>query len=160
MVFAGEQQGQPVRLYKQKLTDAGPTRIGVDGQTLPFARHLVSPDGAFVLALNTSHELVRVPLDGGPVMPLKALHPGDAPLGWEPEPGVLLVAEAGNQWPVKIMRVDLGRGTRTLWRDIAAPSDATRRSEVAALSPDRKTIALVTQHSRSTLYVTEFPQDR
>ena len=157
VVFAAEQQGQPVRLYKQKLADAAPTRIGVDGLTLPFSRNLVAPDGAFVIALNTSHEYVRVPLDGGPVTPLNALSQGDQPLAWEREPGVLLVAESGTQWPIKLMRVDLGRGTRSLWREIDAPPDATRRSVPAALSPDRKTLALTTQQARSTLHVVDFP---
>jgi hypothetical protein len=35
VVFAAEEQGQPPRLYKQRLTDAHPTRIGRDGLMLP-----------------------------------------------------------------------------------------------------------------------------
>jgi hypothetical protein len=160
VVFAAEEQGQPARLYRQRLTETGPTRIGVDGLTLPFARAFASPDGTFVLALTPSNQFVRVPLDAGPVTPLSALRPGDLPLDWEPEPGVLLVGESGTQWPIKLVRVDLRLGTRTPWREINSPPAAAAGPLAAALSRDRKSLAMITSQSRSTLYTVDFPMTR
>jgi serine/threonine protein kinase/Tol biopolymer transport system component len=162
VVFAAQEPGQPGRLYKQRLTDTRPTRIGSDGLTLPspFGAEFVSPDGAFVVASSPSHELVRVPLDGGPVTLLTGVRPGDQPLGWDAEPGMLIVAEGGNQWPLTLVRVDLGRGTRTVWRQIDGPPDAPQRFTPAVLSPDRKTLAFINPQSRTTLYVVAFPLAR
>jgi Tol biopolymer transport system component len=158
VVFAAEEQGQPARLYKQRLTDTRPTRIGSEGLTLPspFASKFVSPDGAFVVASSPSHELVRVPLDGGPVTPLTGVRSGDQPLGWDADPGMLIVVESGNQWPLSLVRVDLGRGSRTPWRQIDGPADAPRQFTLAVLSPDRKTLAFVNPQSRTMLYVVDF----
>jgi hypothetical protein len=157
IVFAGEEQGSPVRLYTQKLTEGAPRRIGTDGLTLPFSTALVTPDGAAVLASTPDHDFVLVPLDGSETKPAKALRARDLPLGWEPDALALIVGEAGSEWPVKLVRVDLDRGTRTTWREISMPDVARTVTVPIALSRDRRTIAFSTQSARTTLYMVSFP---
>jgi hypothetical protein len=159
IVFAGEEEGQPMRLYTQKLTDSAPVRIGTDGLTLPspFGANLVSPDGAVVLASTADRAAVLVPLSGGAVMPARGLRPDDEPLDWEPDGKTMIVAESGSEWPVALVRVDLHRGSRTTWREVISLSDVRRPFAVPmALSRDRRLIAFSIPYQRTTLYLVSF----
>ena len=77
----------------------------------------VSPDGAFVIATRPNGVSALYPAAGGKPLPIPGLEKGEIPIRWTGD-GRSLFAERPFELPLRISRIDLATGRRTLWREV------------------------------------------
>lgn len=118
IAFAGNEPGKPQRLYKMAIGGGPPTPI------LPadvvFAFFL--SDGASAVAWTTAGAVAIYPLNGGPARPVATLDPLDTPTSITDD-GRALIVTRGQTIPLRLDRIDLTTGARTLFRELA-PADS------------------------------------
>jgi len=124
VLFLANEPGHAPQLFAQALDEAVAHPIAPEGVTA-YRHKPISPDGRSVLALTPGppQQFVLWPLAGGPARPLPALTPRDRPLQWSADGRALFVRAAGTGLPVRIERVDLASGRRTLQSELR-PDDA------------------------------------
>jgi hypothetical protein len=111
VIFTGQQEGHPSRLWQGDLAGGKPRPVGPEG--LEPARNLLSPDGrVFALrCVDESKSLCLYPVEGGDVRPIPG-SVGVFPLGWDTSGRYLFVREAGRTLPARVARLDLASGHR------------------------------------------------
>ena len=113
--------GQPQRLWLIDLEGSPPQPIGPQGPVWQW--FTISPDGKFVAARFGDAPFMLYPLAGGDPQPIPGLGPEENVLPWTLDPGFVLV-QTNDEIPVRIDRIDLESGERSLFREIS-PTDAT-----------------------------------
>lgn len=118
MLFSGSENGRPARAWLLDLAGAAPPRAATpEGSGVA----VLSPDGASVVTVDTEGKLALSAIGGAPKEVPGAL-PGEIPLEWEVSGRALFLWD--RTWPVRIVRLDLASGSRSVWRELAPP-DAT-----------------------------------
>jgi Tol biopolymer transport system component len=141
IVFSAQEPGREPRCYVQDITGGQPKPITPEGvQTADIRRLLPTPDGRFVAAEDSNHQLALYPVDGGPPKTIPGIEPDDDPTQWSADGRLLYVREAG-KFPARIYRIDLVTGRRELWRtlmpaDPAAVIDVSDKAGRVLLTPD------------------------
>ena len=115
----------------------------------------VSPDGRSILALSRDRIVAIYSIDGGPSRPVKGIERGDYPSGWSADGGSVWVYRRGEN-PVRVFRIDLATGQRTLWKQISPP-DPGGITGIAPVIVSPKGDAYVYAATRiySTLYLVD-----
>ena len=120
VVFAGNEEGGPLRWYRQTVPDGTPRPI--TGEVQPFrgsaaiGTHPVSPDGTMIAAAHDGH--IRLfPLDGGELRDLEAVPTSAIVSGFTPDGRFLFFSERDGAIR-HIYRVEVTTGDRELWKTI------------------------------------------
>ena len=109
-------EGKLARLYVRDLAQGPPRPFTPDG----FGLDAVSPDGRFVVAEGRDSR-VLYPVEGGDPRPLP-IGRSESILNFDKTGKSVFVARAG--LPLRIERLDLASGKRTIWKEIALADPA------------------------------------
>jgi len=119
-----------------------------------FAGNNVSPDGAF-LAASSDAGLALYATAGGEPRPVSGAAPGDEPLRFSGDGRFLYVRHvpAEGRLAANVFRLDLARGTREPWKELA-PAGASSSGRITALTiaPDVGAYAYTFSEAMTTLY--------
>ncbi len=107
------------RLLRLPLAGGAPVVV-LDREVTGFAP---SPDGRTVATVDSTGLLTLVELDSHRERPLGRMAAGEQPVGWTPDGHGLLLADLGLM-PLRIMRLDVAGGARTVHLVIAPPDPA------------------------------------
>jgi DNA-binding winged helix-turn-helix (wHTH) protein/Tol biopolymer transport system component len=135
LLLGAEEPGRSGRLWVQD-TEGGAPRPITPERT---GAGVLSPDGRFVATIGDDGHFIY-PVDGGPRRPLPGAEDEEWPTQWGLDGGVYVVKEGA--LPVRIMRVDVATGARSVWREIL-PSD---RGGLVRLAP------ILTRDARAYVY--------
>jgi eukaryotic-like serine/threonine-protein kinase len=151
ILTGGYKSGQRFRwwiydLTTNKLTPVTPE--GIVGTTPLIHRSQMS-----ILAQSANGGFTYYSLQGEQSRTVSGLETGDIPLRWTSDGQGVFVAE-GTQIPVRVLRVDLNNGKRTLWKEIT-PSDMSGISGLMniVITPDGKSYAYTYRRVLSDLYL-------
>jgi len=150
ILLCGMEDTRGSRCYLHDLTGAprAVTPVGTsDG--------IPSPDGNLVLARDGSGQWVQYPVAGGAGRPLSWLKADEIVLRW-PSPDAVLVRGPRSELPVRVERLELATGKRTLVRQFA-PADMVGSMAIQwiAMTDDTKWYAYAVLKQNSTLFLIE-----
>jgi Tol biopolymer transport system component len=157
VVFAGREAGHGVRIFVQEISGESPKPItpeGVAVRQIESAAASVTPDGRWVAVGSPEGVMTLYPVEGGMARPIPAVAPGEYVVGWSRDGSAAFVSRQAV--PAPVFRVDLERGTRSPFRQLA-PSDAAGVSAVSpvVLAPDGAAYAYSCLIYMSQLYVAD-----
>ena len=109
------------RLYVQSVDGSKPRPITPEGVTLAIAG-AISPDGRSIVAFGSDRRLMVYPSEPGEPRPLPGVEPDELPVRWTPDGRAIWVAS--NQVPMRVHRLDVTTGKRTLWKELVPPDPA------------------------------------
>jgi serine/threonine protein kinase len=149
VVFSGTEPGHKSRIYVQAI-DSGTARpISPEG----VSGFVPTADGKFVFGFSDSVALYPVDGQGAPRL-VPGIHPDEAIFSVSRDARSALVGVLGS-YSADVMRVDLARGRRELFKKIG-PSDPAGVDLVdAAFTPDGKSYAYSCFNALSQLYLVE-----
>jgi len=157
-MFAASESGHGLRLYVEDADGSHLRAIAPEGTTLQTGSRAISPDGAFVAALQEregfrSRPIVLVPVDGGETRPLPGAEPGWVPSGWSAD-GRFLYVYRHAEVPARVFKVDVATGAKELWKEIG-PADSAGVFGLAhvLITPDGTSYAYNYSRTLSDLYV-------
>jgi Tol biopolymer transport system component len=151
VVFSASEPNHPMRSYWMSLDDGKARAITPEGVT----GTLVSPDGKYLLAIDSQNKRWLYPLAGGNPEPLSAAFKDtEIVLNWEADGQSLLVGERGV--PFKVSRVYVNSNRREEVKTVF-PTDAAGIVTIGGIrvSPDRKSYAYSYYRILSDLYVVD-----
>ncbi len=153
LITARDQQKQ-LRIYLQDLKSGKLKPVGAAGMDA-LAGKPISPDGRFVLAIDTEDKIFYQPTDGGQAKLVSGLEGGERPFQWTQDGSSILAYDRRNV-PAKIYKINVASGKRELLKEIIPP-DLAGISGFASLlfSPDETIVAYSYNHALSTLYLVE-----
>jgi len=145
--------GRARRLYRVDLEGGTPEPFSEEGVT--YYDSLVSPDGRFAVAHGPGRRLRIYPVDGGASRPLGGAVEFERLVGWSADGKAIHVFTRG-ELPVKIWRIELETGARSLHREFS-PLDNTgvEGIAVARMTPDGKALAYSYYQRMSRMYTVE-----
>ncbi len=152
ILFTGSEPGRLSRVFLQS-TEGGPPRPltpeGAMVGTLP------SPDGRQVM-VETEETSLLVDLGAIPsgLQPIPALQEGERVAGWTEDARGLYLYRPGTA-PLRIWKVDLNRGTRTLWRTCTAGAQPGAHLDNVLVSADGSRVFLQSYRNPESLYLAE-----
>ena len=117
LLVCGNEPGRAPRCYARALDGGALRPVTAEGTDAGF----VSPDGREIVGRLTSHGFRVYPTDGGAPREVPSLKPEDQVFGWAREGGAVWVGNP-NEIPMRIERLDLASGRRTLLEVIAPPN--------------------------------------
>jgi Tol biopolymer transport system component len=121
--FASTPGGGAPRMFIQAIDGvSAPKAISAAGYGGTLARKPLSPDGRRIAVIGPDQKLVLLPIDGGPIEPVRGALPHESALQFSAD-GKSLFTWLQVDRPTRIYRLDLATGTRSVWKDIV-PSDA------------------------------------
>jgi sugar lactone lactonase YvrE len=119
IAYLGSEGTKAPRVYRQPIAGGPPTPI-LPAEVVNAA---FSPDGASAVGVTAPGAAAVYPLDGGQPKPLPALDARDILVGFTTD-GRSVIVQHGGDIPARLDRIDLGSGTRSLFREFA-PADPT-----------------------------------
>ncbi len=135
IAFAGNDAGKEPRIYVRDLDSGDERAISGEG-VLPAFFAPVSPDGAWVVGVQSTGATMLYPSAGGEPRPIKGLEPDDVVVQWTPDGGSLYV-KVGEAIPCAIVRLDPRTGKRTRWRELRpAELDGVVQVRYLAMTPN------------------------
>jgi len=152
-VFSGTEPGHSARLYVQDVAGGKARAITPEGvNALAFA---VSPDGRVVAGVSPEGKGYLYPVSGGEPQLIAGFEAGEEPISWSPD-GRSLYADRPGETPVKVQRLELPSGQRTLWKELM-PSDPAGVEFIGpvVLTPDSKAYVYGVRQLLSDLYLVE-----
>jgi dipeptidyl aminopeptidase/acylaminoacyl peptidase len=160
IAFAGNEEGKAPRLWVQDLAGGDPkpfSKEGIGGRTVGLTGgNAISPDGNFIAAASDAGPALY-PVAGGEPRPINGVEATDQPLRFSADGRLLYVRAVprgtGFRLPARVFRLDLAKGTRTLWKELA-PAGATGLGGITALviAPDAGAYAYTYGEPTTTLY--------
>ena len=112
---------------------------------------LVSRDGRSVVANEPGKPWRLYPLNGGTPAPLPGVTEWDRPIGWTEDRRAVIVAARG--MPVRLDRVDMQTGARSMLREIPMPSRTARTLSLRSVTADGDQFAYAAGLTSTTLHV-------
>ncbi|HEU5251115.1 MAG TPA: protein kinase [Thermoanaerobaculia bacterium] len=118
ILFSGNEPGHGSRLFVQDIPDGKPRAITPEGVSIRF--DVVSPDGKWVVATGTDRRIAVYPIEPGEPRVVPGTEPDDIPLKWTADGGSIYVYRPSAP-PLRVEKVDVKTGRRTLWKEIRPP---------------------------------------
>jgi len=117
LLVCGNEPGRAPRCYLQELAGGAPQPVTPEGTTGGW----VSPDGKVILGRTAARKFFLYPVGNGEPRPVAHLGRKDQVIRWGADGRSVLVFRQ-NQMPLRVEKVDLESGRRTLVRELA-PAD-------------------------------------
>jgi hypothetical protein len=117
LMVCGNEPGHATRCYTQELSGGALQPLTPEGTTAGW----VSPDGKLLLGRTGAGAFLLYPMGSGEPRPVSYLGSQDQVIRWTADGRSLLVYRL-NEMPVRVERVDLTSGRRTVVRELA-PAD-------------------------------------
>jgi len=151
VLFAGNEPGHGSRLFVQDIADGKPRAITPEGVTVRF--DVISPDGKLVIATGSDQRIDIYPIEPGEPRAVPGLEPSDITLRWTPDGNSIFVYRPSAP-PLRIEKVDVRTGQRTLWKEIRPP-DPSGVEQVGPIhiAPDEKSYVYSYRRSLDELYL-------
>ncbi len=118
ILFSGNEPGHGSRLFVQDIPDGKPRAITPDGVTIRF--DVISPDGKSIVATGTDQKIDIYPVEPGEPHAVPGLEPVDITMRWTPDGNSIFVYRPSAP-PLRVEKVDVKTGRRTLWKEIRPP---------------------------------------
>ncbi|HET7208937.1 MAG TPA: protein kinase [Terriglobales bacterium] len=117
-MFFGGEPNHGRRVYVQEVGKPGPRGITPEGATV-YGR--LSHDGQWLAqAMGAEYKTFIFPVNGGDPRVVPGLEPGEVPVAWSADDRFLYCYHLG-EIPMKIFRIELASGRRSLWKQLAPP---------------------------------------
>ena len=151
IVFSTAEPGHGERTYVMDIEGGAPRAITPEGT----AGGAVTPDGKFLLAVDSKRQRWLYPIAGGEPKEFNvAPNPNERIMSFSPDGKSLLLRTRG--LPMQVTRVDIVTGKRELWKEISPADPAGVQSIVAVkFSEDGKSYAYTVGRMLSDLYVVD-----
>jgi Tol biopolymer transport system component len=156
----GYEAGHGPRLYKVSLDGGPPKAVTPEGAFLGAeAVFTISPDGQWAAAIGlapapaSGFTVWLHPIDKGECRVLAGVVPPAVPLRWSADGTAVLVAEAGP--PVRIVRVEVTTGQRSVIKELVPADPLARAGSWAAVTPDGASYVYAYSRRLSELYLVE-----
>jgi len=148
-LFEGTEPGHALRNWVQDIAAGKPRPITPEGTVGKW----VSPDGEFVVAVDSEQRLWLYPVDGGQPKALSGIAAGEVPLRWSADGKDLFLANY-NVIPALISQMEVSSGRRQLLYSLA-PSDVAGLWNInpIVLTPDGRSYVYSDYKILSDLYV-------
>jgi Tol biopolymer transport system component/predicted Ser/Thr protein kinase len=118
VLISGHEPGHGSRLFVQDLPDGKPRAITPEG--VYFLFHTMAPDGKSVVATGPDSRPAIYPTEPGEPRAVPGLEPEDIPLRWTAD-GASIFVYRPSAPPLRVEKVDVKTGRRTLWKEIRPP---------------------------------------
>src|SRR5262249_22804358 len=109
VIFQAVDKNKEGRLYRQSIAGGKPKAITAAG-VFAINTHLISPDGKFIIAQDSTKKNFLYPIATGEPIPLSGLEVDEQPIQWSDTSSVL-VYNSGKT-PAKVFRVNISNGKR------------------------------------------------
>jgi Tol biopolymer transport system component len=96
----------------------------------------VSPDGQQAACVDLEGRGWIYPVDGGPPRPIAGLEGNDIPFQWSADGRSLFVRSGTPANPLRVFRLELGSGRRSIWKDLLPPDPAGLVQLSPVVTPD------------------------
>ena len=155
LVFSADQPGQGMKLFVMDVESGASHAItpeGVDGTA-----YALSPDGETVAAIGPDQNGYLYSAAGGGIegTKIEGMKRGEQPIVWSADGHSLYVFQPGEP-PVRVDRLDVKTGQRTLWRQLA-PSDPAGVENISPvlMTPDARLCVYGYHRLLADLYLVE-----
>jgi WD40 repeat protein len=115
ILISGNEPGRGSRLFVQDIPDGKARAITPEGVSFLF--HVVSPDGKSIVATSRDRTIGLYGVDPAEPRAVPGLEPDDVPLA----DGTSLFTYRPTAPPLRVDKVDVKTGRRTLWKEIRPP---------------------------------------
>ena len=151
ILISGNEPNRGSRLYVQDVSGGKPRAISPEGVTFRF--HVVSPDGKSIVATGPDRRIAIYPVEPGEPRVVPGLEPDDIPLRWTAD-GTSIFVNRPTAPPLRIEKVDVKTGRRTLWKEIRPPDPSGVESVgPAQITPDEKAYVYSYRRAIDDLYL-------
>jgi hypothetical protein len=118
MVFSAVDGEGALRLFVHRIGSATAQPVSPANIIGPAA---VSPDGRYVTGVNTQDRTSWVFFMGlgEAPRPIPNLSPSDVPIQWSADGAALYFRRRGGEMPLRVHRLDLASGQKSLWREVS-----------------------------------------
>jgi len=146
-----QEKGHEWRLHVWRLEGGDAKAITQEG-----IQHLgpVSPDGVFVMGQTEGGKWLLFPVEGGAPRDIPGLEAGDSPLAWGADGQTLYLLEEKTP-NMALLRFDLRKGRRELWKELRTTDPATTKIGEVVVARDGRTYAYDYFTRVSSLYLLE-----
>ncbi|HSE62241.1 MAG TPA: protein kinase [Thermoanaerobaculia bacterium] len=151
ILFSGNEPGHGSRLFVQDISGGKPRPITPEGVSIRF--DVVSPDGKFVVATGTDRRIALYPTEPGEPRVVPGTEPDDIPLRWTADGGSIYVYLPSAP-PLRIEKVDVKTGRRTLWKEIRPPDPSgVEQVGPVQITPDETSYVYSYRRALDELYL-------
>jgi Tol biopolymer transport system component/predicted Ser/Thr protein kinase len=151
ILFSGNEPGHGSRLFVQDIPDGKPRPITPEGVGIRF--DVVSPDGKWAVATGTDRRIALYPIEPGEPRVVPGTEPDDIPLKWTADGGSIFVYRPSAP-PLRIEKVDVKTGRRTLWKEIRPPDPSgVEQVGPAQITPDETSYVYSYRRALDDLYL-------
>jgi Tol biopolymer transport system component/predicted Ser/Thr protein kinase len=151
ILFSGNEPGYGSRLFVQDIPDGKPRAITPEGVGVRF--DVVSPDGKSVVATGTDRRIAIYPIEPGEPRVVPGTEPDDVPLKWTADGGSIFVYRPSAP-PLRVEKVDVKTGRRTLWKEIRPPDPSgVEQVGPVQITPDEKSYVYSYRRALDELYL-------
>ncbi len=153
-VFAAREKGHEPRIRVQDLKGGDPRPLSPEGVWIRPSTNPLSPDGRFVLGIQSVGKASLYPLEGGEARPVAGLEFEDRPVQWS-EDGRFLYVHKYVGIPNKVWLLDPVSGKKQPWLEIKPSEPVQFGLEVLLMTRDGKSYVYGAQRILSELYLVE-----
>jgi hypothetical protein len=154
IVFSGNEEGRPVRVYVQDVETGEIRPISPEGVNLPEAG-AATLDGRHVVG-RSGPSWSLYPVDGGNPRALPFLRPEDFPIQWSRDGHTLFVGRSGELPAIDVSRIDIATGRREQVKTLSPPDPAGFLAMPRVVfTPDGKSYCYTYQQKLGTLFVAD-----
>ena len=151
LLVCGNEAGRATRCFLQEVAGGAPRAVTPEGTEQGW----MAPDGKSILGWSATGEFFVYPLGEGQPRPVPQLGSSDRVIGWTSDGRALLVYRA-NQLPVRVEKLDLAGGRRTLVRELSpADHSGVPAIQLVSMSADEKWYAYSYSRDVSQLFTVE-----
>ena len=151
ILFSGNEPGHGSRLFVQDISDGKPRPITPEGVGIRF--DVISPDGKWIVATGTDRRIALYPTEPGEPRVVPGTEPDDIPLRWTADGNSIYVYRPSAP-PLRIEKVDVKTGSRTLWKEIRPPDPSgVEQVGPAQITPDESSYVYSYRRALDELYL-------
>jgi Tol biopolymer transport system component len=153
-LFSASEAGHGSRIYRESADGSAPHPITAEGVSPAPYSQSVSPDGKFVLAVDSDGSPAVYSIETGERKPIPGMEPGEQAFAWTGD-GESIYAYRPSV-PAEIHKIELKSGARQLWRKLAPPDPVgVYFIRAPHISADGKSYAYNYSRFFSDLYVVD-----
>jgi Tol biopolymer transport system component/predicted Ser/Thr protein kinase len=151
LLISGNEPGHGTRLYVQDIAGGKPKAITPEGVSFIFPT--LSPDGKTVAATGPDRRIALYPIDPGEPQPMPGIEADDVPVRWTHDGSALFVYRPSAP-PLRVDRIDVRTGRRTLWKELRPP-DPSGVDQVGpiVIAPDESSYVFSYRRAIDELYL-------